>query len=668
MVRASGRGGGRRGAGAAVIRLAAALLLLVLAGAGSARADRAAGLGLAAGTREISLGGHFSRLIDHDRALSFADVLRADAEGRFDPRSDFRGVGQTRDIHWYRFDLRRASGAPADWILELGEAYIDHLDLYVPIDPTRRAATPVDFRVIRMGDFVPYSQRPMRTRLHATPLTLPEEVPVTVYLRVDSVSAISLFGTLRTPEAFVARQSMVMLFQGVFFGVLATLVLGYAALGLTLKDSALLAYTGYVGTVLVYYLFANGVAATLLPDSPGWLMNLGVGGTGFCGVAAAVFMWDRLLDLRRNFPRLHRLYMVTALVGVVLAPTAVTPLFSVTNPLFSLVTSGLTLLSFGLVVTLIRRNPRDVGLRFFLATTLTAATGLTLAQASLRGAIPVDYVFADPYQIASVLGMLILGTGLALRIGQLQTERVRAEQESAFATTRAEEQRTFVVMLSHEFRTPLASIDGAAQMIALTGGIADPAALKRLDRIRATTRKMSDLVEMFLSSDALDQGALALRPEPTPLGSLLDQALDGLTAAEEETRVTVAVSAPQRPVRGDPQFLGVAVGNLVQNALRYSPPETTVAVTAWEEPDGVAISVADQGRGMSAEEVARIGTIYFRADSSRGTKGSGIGLYMTQKIVAAHGGTLRVESVKGEGSVFTIRLRDDGLPPPLPAQ
>lgn len=651
-----------------MIRLAAALLLLALAGAGPVRAGRAAGLELAAGTTDTSLGGQFGRLIDHDRALSFAEVLRADAEGRFEPRSDFRGVGQTRDIHWYRFDLRRARGAPADWILELGEAYIDHLDLYVPIDPTRPAAAPRDFRVIRMGDFVPYSQRPMRTRLHATPLTLPEEATVTVYLRIDSVSAISLFGTLRTPEAFVARQSMVMLFQGVFFGVLAILVLGYAALGLTLKDSALLAYTGYVGTVFVYYLFANGVAATLLPDSPGWLMNLGVGGTGFCGVAAAVFMWDRLLDLRRNFPRLHRLYMVTALVGVTLAPTAVTPLFSVTNPLFSLVTSGLTLLSFGLVVTLIRRNPRDVGLRFFLATTLTAATGVTLAQASLRGAIPVDYVFADPYQIASVLGMLILGTGLTLRIRQLQTERVRAEQETAFATTRAEEQRTFVVMLSHEFRTPLASIDGAAQMIALTGGLTDPASLKRLDRIRATTRKLSDLVEMFLSSDALDQGALALRPEPTPLGSLLDQALGGLAAAEEEARVTVAVSVPQRPVCGDPQFLGVAVGNLVQNALRYSSPDTTVAVTAWEEPDGVAISVADRGRGMSAEEVARIGTIYFRADSSRGTKGSGIGLYMTQKIVAAHGGTLRVESVKGEGSIFTIRLRDDGLPPPLPAQ
>lgn len=650
-------------------RLAAALLLLVLAGAASAGSAR---LDLAAGTRENSLGGHFSRLIDQDRALSFADVLRAAAEGRFESRADFRGVGQTRDIHWYRFDLRRARGAPADWILELGEAYIDHLDLYVPLDPTRPAATPEDFRVIRMGDFVPYSQRPMQTRLHATPLTLPEEAPVTVYLRVDSVSAISLFGTLRTPEAFVARQSMVMLFQGVFFGVLAILVLGYTALGLTLKDSALLAYTGYVGTVFVYYLFANGVAATLLPDSPGWLMNLGVGGTGFCGVAAAVFMWDRLLDLRRNFPRLHRLYMVTALVGVTLAPTAVTPLFSVTNPVFSLATSGLTLLSFGLIVTLIRRNPRDVGLRFFLATTLTAATGVTLAQASLRGAIPVDYVFADPYQIASVLGMLILGAGLTLRIGQLQTERVRAEQETAFATTRAEEQRNFVVMLSHEFRTPLASIDGAAQMIALTGGLTDPASLKRLDRVRATTRKLADLVEMFLSSDALDQGALALRPEPTPLGALLDQALDGLaadglTADGEKTRVTVAVSALQRPVRGDPQFLGLAVGNLVQNALRYSSPDTMVAVTAWEEPDGVAISVADRGRGMSPEEVARIGTIYFRADSSRGTKGSGIGLYMTQKIVAAHGGTLRVESVKGEGSIFTIRLRDDGMPPLLPA-
>ncbi len=660
-----GKGVGQHGL---VCLLWGLFLALMVAGGTPALADAGSPLRLTADTGSLRLGGHFTRLIEPDRRLSFADILKADAEGRFEPRTELRSAGQTRNIHWYRFDLLRDPGAPADWILELGEAFIDHLDLYVPVDPARPATGPGDFRVIRMGDFVPFSQRPMQTRLHATPLSLPEAVPVTVYLRIDSISALSPFGTLRTPGAFAERQTVVLLFQGAFFGVLAILVLGYAALGLTLKDGALLAYTAYVAMVFVYYLFANGVAAVLLPDSPGWLMNLMVGGSGLLSGSAAMLLWDRLLDLRRNFPRLHWLYMSVAVAGVLLLPSTVMPVYSVTNPVFVSSTSAMTPLSVVLILILMRRNPRDVGLRFYLATTLTVASGMFLMQLWLRGVLAADSMVVDPYQTASVLGVLILGAGLTLRIGRLQTERVRAEQETAFATTRAEEQRTFVVMLSHEFRTPLASIDGAVQMVALTGGVTDPACLKRLDRVRATTRKLADLVEMFLSSDALDQGALALRTEPTPLGSLLDQALGGLTAQDGETRVTVAVSAPQRPVRGDPQFLGVAVGNLVQNALRYSPPDTTVAVSAWEEPGGVAISVADQGHGMSPEEVARIGTIYFRADSSRGTKGAGIGLYMTQKIVAAHGGTLGVESVKGLGSIFTIRLRDDALPMPLPAQ
>jgi signal transduction histidine kinase len=91
-------------------------------------------------------------------------------------------------------------------------------------------------------------------------------------------------------------------------------------------------------------------------------------------------------------------------------------------------------------------------------------------------------------------------------------------------------------------------------------------------------------------------------------------------------------------------------------------------VSAGDDGGGIVIRVADQGRGMSPDEVERIGSIYFRASSSRGTKGSGLGLYMTQKIVAAHGGTLTVESVRDEGSVFTIRLPDGGAQLPVPGR
>lgn len=650
--------------------LGAALLWLCASGAASAAAP-VEPLRLESSTAGASLAGHFARLVDPERKLDFADILKADAAGGMEPRSDFRGAGQTRDIHWYRFDLLRAPGAPADWILEMGEAYIDHLDLFVPksmaaasMAADGRPQNPDAYRLVRLGDFVPFSQRPMKTRLHAVPLTLPEGRPVSLYLRVDSISAIRLSARMWTPAAYADHQTPDLLFQGLFLGVLGILTLGYVALGLLLRDGALLAYTGYVATVFCYYLFANGIAVALLPDMPGWAINMMVGSSGFLGFAAALIMWVYILDLRSRAPWLRRCYQGLALLSLLMLPTTVSPLYALTNPVVTL--SALVVVVIALVLTarMAWLNPDDPSPRFYLASTLVSLAGLLLTQMSLRGVLPADFAVADPYQISSMLAVLVLGVGLALRIGRLQSERLRAREESAFATKRAEEQRTFVAMLSHEFRTPLASIDSAAQMIELSGAVTAPAALTRLERIRNTTRKMVELVELFLSSDALDQGALALKPEPVALGQLMEEALGGLAGTEAEDRLEMTVETPDHPLLVDAPFLGVAIGNLVQNALRYSPPEAPVRVTAGHEAAGdrgeIVIRVADSGRGMSPEEVERIGSIYFRASSSKGTKGTGLGLYMTKKIVAAHGGTLTVESTREEGSVFTIRLPDDG--------
>ena len=651
------------------VLLGAALLWLCALGAASASAP-VEPLRLESSTAGATLAGHFTRLVDPERKLDFADILKADAAGGMEPRSDFRGAGQTRDIHWYRFDLLRTPGAPADWILEMGEAYIDHLDLFIPksMAPKSTAAdgrpqSPDAYRLVRLGDFVPFSQRPMKTRLHALPLTLPEGQPVSLYLRVDSISAIRLSARMWTPAAYADHQTPDLLFQGLFLGVLGILTLGYVALGLLLRDGALLAYTGYVATVFCYYLFANGIAVALLPDMPGWAINLMVGSSGFLGFAAALIMWVYILDLRSRAPWLRRCYQGLALLSVLMLPTTVSPLYALTNPVVTL--SALIVVVIALVLTarMAWLNPGDLSPRFYLASTLVSLAGLLLTQMSLRGVLPADFAIADPYQISSMLAVLVLGVGLALRIGRLQTERLRAREESAFATKRAEEQRTFVAMLSHEFRTPLASIDSAAQMIELSGVVTAPAALTRLERIRNTTRKMVELVELFLSSDALDQGALALKPEPVALGQLMEEALGGLTGTEAEDRLEVTVETPDHPLLVDAPFLGVAIGNLVQNALRYSPPEAPVRVTAVYDAGEIVIRVADRGLGMAPEEVERIGSIYFRATSSKGTKGTGLGLYMTKKIVAAHGGTLTVESTREEGSVFTIRLPDDGGQP-----
>ncbi|MGA1854971.1 sensor histidine kinase [Azospirillum sp. 11R-A] len=617
-------------------------------------------LRLTVSTDRASLAGHFARLIDRDHALGFGDVLRADAEGRFEPQTVFRGAGQTPDIHWYRFDLLREAGAPADWIIELGEAYIDHLDLYV-LDRAM-AGDGAGYSIIRMGDFVPFSQRPMKTRLHTTRLILPEGKPVSLYLRVESVSSITMRAAVYAVPDYAGLQVTNLLFLGVFFGVLAILIMGYVSLGMLLRDGALLSFTGYAGSVFVFYLFSGGIASILLPDMPGWLQNLVVGSSTFLGVAASASMWDRILDLRVRHPRLHRFYVGIRWMALLSLPSAVSWTYSITNPVVLLFATVGTLAGAVLSIVQAVRNPADASARYYAVSGLIAIAGNTMTQFTVRGTLPVDWLFADPYQIAVLGTMLCLGAGLALRIRDLQRERVRAQEESAFATKRAEEQRTFIAMLSHEFRTPLAAIQGAAQMIELSGEVGVPSMQTRVRRIIETTRRMSDLVELFLSADALDQGALALKPEVVPLDLLMDEALDGLAGTESESRLSVTVESTDRMLRVDLPFLGVAVANLVRNALRYSPPQTAVRVTAHLAGQDLVIRVADQGHGMSPEEVERIGSIYFRASSSCGTKGSGLGLYMTQRIAAAHGGSLTVESTLGVGSVFTIRLPAVGEP------
>lgn len=611
-------------------------------------------LPLTAGAVSHSLSGHFSRLIDTDRSLSFADILRADAEGRFQAGGAFFGAGQTRNIHWLRFDIRREAGAEADWILELGEAYVDHFDLYAPRAEDGTAMGPEDYRVIRMGDFVPFSERPMQTRLHSAPLSLPEGRTLTLYLRVDSISAMSVSARLRTPAAFAARQTSELVVHGVFFGVIAILALGYAALGILLRDSALLAYVGYLVTIIVYFFSANGFSAVFLPDTPGWVFNILVGSVGLLGTTSAMLLWNRLLDMRQNFPRLRPVYLAVAVLSALLSTTANSDWFRYANPVNSLLSAVMTVVSVALIIVMIRRTRNNASLRFYLATTLMSFIGMMLAQMKIRGALPSDLLI-DPYQLFAAIGTLVMGAGLALRIRDLQMERVRADQSALFATKRAEEQRIFVAMLSHEFRTPLASIDGAAQMIALD--VADrPLAEKRLERIRGTVRKLTDLVDVFLSSQALDHGALALQAERMTVGGLLALTLEDRLVAGADSRITLCLDQPEQALIGDPQFLSLAIGNVVQNALRYSPPGSPVTVSAAVADGVLSIAVADQGRGMSAEEAARIGSIYFRATSSKGTKGSGVGLYLTRKILDAHGGDLRIDSQPGQGSVFTLRL------------
>jgi signal transduction histidine kinase len=106
----------------------------------------------------------------------------------------------------------------------------------------------------------------------------------------------------------------------------------------------------------------------------------------------------------------------------------------------------------------------------------------------------------------------------------------------------------------------------------------------------------------------------------------------------------------------DPTLMNVAIGNLLANALRYSPEESPLEIIVAQDEQGLRIEVRDQGPGVSPDELPRLGTPYFRAASSMGKKGSGLGYHFTQRIVAAHGGVMAARSPEGSGLTVEVVL------------
>lgn len=259
-------------------------------------------------------------------------------------------------------------------------------------------------------------------------------------------------------------------------------------------------------------------------------------------------------------------------------------------------------------------------------------------------------------QVAEAVESALTRYRLSKAEGELvrQAEIVRGALDRE--RTAAKQQRDFVGMASHEFRTPLAIIDSATEILSGPYQINEQQKLKRFKMIRDSVRRLNDLVDSVLDFTRLDGGAVKFQPEPLDLGALLLAVAERVEAAQTARRVTLTL--PPQPISavGDPRLLDHVFANLIGNAVKYSPGRDGVNVVAAAEDNEIRVAVADQGVGIPAEETAKVFDRFYRASTSSGIHGTGIGLYIVDQFVRLHGGKVTVESAVGVGSTFTVRL------------
>jgi signal transduction histidine kinase len=605
-------------------------------------------LQLDARMQQVSLSAQASVYVDKGGSLSFEQARQVD----FLPLPAFRSAGYTADVYWYRFALSRNVEAPPSWILAMGMPYLDDVQVWL-VSPEGQV------RHTQFGDHFAYAQRPLHARPFALHLELPDTRPVQVYVRVQSNSAINFNAEVWQTDVFWAQETQHNFYHGIYFGILGIIVLLYLMLGGWLRDTGMLAYAGYVSSLLLLYLGMNGyVAMTFAPSLP-WVSDAAVGGGVIGALIVFPLMWSALLDLKRYFPRMRWLYFGISLTGVCCLPFTVLPAYRLIAPVVMQLSMLLAVMNLVLVVALWRRQKRLELMLYFFAFIATSL-GVLVQMMMTMGWLPSNFLTANAYQLTSLIHVLIMSMGLAMRIRQIQFDKSQLEQEAAIAKHRTEEQRHFVAMLSHEFRNPLTAIDRAAHIIQMKTSEADFPETGRLKKIRERTSFLSSLVDNFLVSEALDHEALVLSRSRHHLRELLETTVQNLGETLDE-RMMISVSPPEATFLLDESLMSMAIGNLLSNALRYSPPDSPIEIHANVNADGLVIRVVDHGSGLTQEELDMLGTPYYRATSSVGKKGSGLGYHFSSHIAEAHGGRLQARNADGGGLEVELFIPDTNL-------
>lgn len=257
----------------------------------------------------------------------------------------------------------------------------------------------------------------------------------------------------------------------------------------------------------------------------------------------------------------------------------------------------------------------------------------------------------DEIELAGLLGRLV-ATGVQ-NIRSYEAERDTVEELRRLSALRAD----FVSLVSHELRSPMAAVIGAARTLQDRWRELTPDQRSSfLALIGDETNRLATLIGDVLDTSRIEAGTFSYSFSDVDIGELVRDTAASIMLGQDEVGV-VTSAAPSLPhVRGDRERLRQVLTNLVENAVKYSQAGGEVAVTARSDNGRVIVDVADRGPGIPRDQQALIFEKFGRANVGLGKPGTGLGLFIARSIAEAHGGTLSVRSLPGQGATFTLAL------------
>jgi len=298
--------------------------------------------------------------------------------------------------------------------------------------------------------------------------------------------------------------------------------------------------------------------------------------------------------------------------------------------------------------------------------TLPAATALYLPMITSTGVVGVIGVLPENHKngfdtedmhfLESFVNQTAMAMERVILAKEAHEERLRAEAQNV--------RNTFLSSVSHDLRSPLAVVSGAASTLLEKDTSLDQSArLELLRTIHEETDRLERIIRNVLNLTRLESGAIMVRKEWQPLEEIIGVILNRFSDRLKERTLELKIPPDLPIIPFDTLLMEQVLSNLMENALRHTPPGTSVEITITPQESAVMIEIADRGPGIPAHEEETIFKKFTRSTNTR--MGAGIGLSICRAIIEAHGGRIWVENRSGDGAAFKFVIPVEGTPPTL---
>ncbi|WP_413205466.1 ATP-binding protein [Rhodospirillum sp. A1_3_36] len=603
---------------------------------------------------------HWEIQLDPSKVLTFEDMTDSGHRDGFRRPPWTGSLGYQDAALWVRFTVRRPFGVGDDWLLVLGVPFLTEIQVYGPVAGGRAV----------LGSSVPLRERPLRITKQAVPLILKEGESAKVYLRIWTHGVLNVSGAILPQTEAMETFELQTFLNGLFLGALLLATLVNIAVGLWTRDGTVLVYAAYLTTLFGLFLGSTGVISVLFPTLGALFPSMLVAGCALAGIPAVLMLWARIFRFWSWNRPLSVLYGGVSLGALAVIGTLGSSWYGRLAPPYFLLTLGVIFIGFAVTIRARwKGHGPDEDWWFIAALAFLVLSVLALLLTNI-GFLPATMVTTNAYLIGAVLHAILVNVGLAGRLRKFALAHSKAEQRALYERRKGEEQRQFIAMLVHEFRSPLASIDRAAQMIEVKKEGENGPSVERLGRIRRLVDRLSVLVDSFLASEALEHGGVSLDRREEGVLQMLQDLANGLvegdgSAAGVSNRLTLAVNPKTLTWELDREMAMTAIGNIISNALKYSGQERVVVEAFIDSRDNLRVTVTDRGPGLSLEDRERMGDLYYRGSAASGIRGTGLGLTITRKVMAAHGGDMMFQAAPEGGTrvvlTFPPVLSDEEL-------